>query len=559
VHKLWSAAGGRGRRTLIAAAVIGAVFAAAAYARHSATLQIGGSDVNAITGTETWAHVTQSEDQIAVHGSTVVVAYNDSKDIASNPLVVEGMSVSTNGGVSFTRLSPSPFASGHGNSFGDPFVVYNPKLSTWFAGGLADGCGGLGLGVWTSANGTAWAAGVCAHSGSADDRPSLAVDTTPASPFYGRMYLIYNDFNLANSPLRSTYSDDGVTWSSPITLASSATPVIRGLRVAVAPDGTVVAAGEDENGGGFNARSEYVYRSTNGGVSFGSQIILASGFATPGDALSSSNPFNTKFNPIWRNYGSGDLAIGSGGVAIEAYAAHGSGADGGDIYVVRSANNGTSWGLPVRIDGDAGAHSQWMPSITAGGSLFFVAWYDRRNTTNGVNYERWGTYSTDAGVTWSAPDRISDILIPEPEQPDPNIQPEYAGDYMRDAFQSSVFYDAWTDGRTTVMDPTGAPHNQQDVFVDRITVSPTAVEVAGLTARRTLRGVALTWRTGDIRLLGFDVWRAGVRITPRLILAGASGGTYRFVDRRPLRRAAVYRLQLVGLDGATKFAASARA
>jgi hypothetical protein len=554
---------GRFSRTVVLVLGLLAIFVASALAKRELATQIGGSDQNLITGGETWNHVTQSEDQIAVNGSTVVVDYNDSKGVALNPLIVEGMSVSTNGGASFVRLSPSPFATGHGDAYGDPFVVYNKKLGTWFAGGLVSGCGSQGLGLWTSANGTTWSAGACAHTGTQDDRPSLAVDNTASSAAYGRMYLTYNDFNVVGGAILATHSDDGTTWSAPIQLSSG---FLRGLRVAVAPDGTVIEAAMAENGGGFNPRQNFVFRSTNGGNGWVGPASQAASYGAPGDAVTG---FFTKFNPIWRNYGTGDLAIGSGGIAIEAYVVHGAGADGGDIYLQRSADNGVTWGVPVRIDGDAGLHAQWMPSVAAGGQSFLIAWYDRRNTTNGVNYERWGTTSTDGGVTWSSPDRISDVLIPQPEQPDPNLVADYAGDYMRDAFENNVFYDAWTDGRVSVMDPnTGGQHFQQDVFVDRISVTPTAADVSAFTATATARGVVLRWRSAsDLRLLGFHVWRSrtgvkAVRITSAMVRAhppgAATGRAYRFVDRRPVNGRAVYRLQVVGLDGGTRFVSTAR-
>ena len=529
----------------------------------AAAKQIGGSDVDVITGTETYPHVTQSEDQIAVNGSTVVVNYNDSRDALSNPVNFSGVSVSTDGGVTFTRLLPSPFATGHGANFGDPSVVFDKSLGTWFAGDLAAGCGGQGIGLWTSANGTSWAAGACAHSGTQDDRPSMWVDNTPASPFYGRIYLTYNDFNVAGGALFATHSDDGVAWSSPVQLTPG---FIGGLRVGVAADGTVLEAALDEGGGGFNPKQNFVYRSTDGGVSFSGAIATGAAYAAPGEAVSG---FFTRMQPIWRNYGWGDLAVGSGGNAVLAYAVHGAGADGGDIYIVRSTDNGLNWGSPVRIDGDVSERGQWMPSVASAGMNFFVAWYDRRHTSDGVNYERWGTISTDGGTTWSTPDRISDVLIPQPEQPDPSIVSVYAGDYMRDVYESGNFYDGWTDGRTTVMDPVGAPHSQQDVFVDLVPVPPTAADVVSFAARASASGVELNWRTSsELRTLGFEVWRSAgrdgrlVEVTATMIhgkRAGTSeGARYRFVDRKAPRGRVVYRLRLVGLDGHPRFVGVAR-
>jgi hypothetical protein len=58
-------------------------------------------------------------------GNTVVVNYNDSRTAPNN---YSGLSVSTDGGTTWARLSPSPLASGHGINYGEPIVVYNAKL-----------------------------------------------------------------------------------------------------------------------------------------------------------------------------------------------------------------------------------------------------------------------------------------------------------------------------------------------------------------------------------------------------------------------------------------------
>src|SRR2546425_294210 len=126
-------------------------------------------------------------------------ASTDQALAAQQPETITGadcsrVSVSTDGGVTFTRLNPSPFTNGHGTNYGDPIVVYNARLVKWFAGDLATGCGGQGIGLWTSLDGLTWRKGKCAHNGSSDDRESMWVDNNPTSPFYGRMYISWNDF-----------------------------------------------------------------------------------------------------------------------------------------------------------------------------------------------------------------------------------------------------------------------------------------------------------------------------------------------------------------------------
>ncbi len=80
-------------------------------------------------------------------GQTVVVNYNANYD---NGASYTGTSYSTDGGATFTEIQPAPFATAHGTNSGDPIVVFNSKLGKFFAGDLVTGCGGQGVGLWTS-------------------------------------------------------------------------------------------------------------------------------------------------------------------------------------------------------------------------------------------------------------------------------------------------------------------------------------------------------------------------------------------------------------------------
>ena len=136
-----------------------------------------------------WYHGTR------VGESTIVVNYND-----HNGNNYSGVSCSTDEGNTFTQILPPPFATGHGTNYGDPILVFNSNLDLWFAGDLVSGCGGQGIGLWSSPNCMNWTPVLtCAHVNSADDRLSMWVDNDPASSQYGRMYISFNTFNLNNS------------------------------------------------------------------------------------------------------------------------------------------------------------------------------------------------------------------------------------------------------------------------------------------------------------------------------------------------------------------------
>jgi hypothetical protein len=215
------------------------------------------ANVDIITGTETLPKVTQDQSVVwSSDGRTIVVNYSDSRTSPSN---YSGVSVSTDAGVTWTRLLPSPFATGH-QSMGQPILGYNAKLATWFAGDIVSGTGmgtctnnntGQGIGLWTSLDGINWSVGACAdinNHNSGDDNPTMWVDNNPASPHYGRMYISYNDFGTVTGEVHVVYSDDGAQWFNKT--VHNGQIFHRSIQVAGGPDGTVFIAAMDEGGGG---------------------------------------------------------------------------------------------------------------------------------------------------------------------------------------------------------------------------------------------------------------------------------------------------------------------
>jgi len=88
----------------------------------TAPLVYGGTDVDLITGTETSPNITQSETFTTANPdnpNVIGVAYNDSRGRNFTPINISGASFSTDGGITFTRLTPSPFV----NTVGDPVLL----------------------------------------------------------------------------------------------------------------------------------------------------------------------------------------------------------------------------------------------------------------------------------------------------------------------------------------------------------------------------------------------------------------------------------------------------
>jgi hypothetical protein len=167
--------------------------------------------------------------------------------------------------------------------------------------------------------------------------------------------------------------------------------------------------------------------------------------------------------------GWGEPAVGPNGVIHYAYAGKGTASgDNGDIYYVRSTDNGLTWSSPIKLNDDTGGQykTQWMPSVSVNYSptsplpqmKVTVSWYDRRAATSacnattdpGCSYERYGIQSADNGASWGANFAISTQLIPQPAQSDPFIQSCYAGDYDYNTALGSSAFVTWTDGRVAV-------------------------------------------------------------------------------------------------------------
>src|SRR5271157_1503191 len=107
----------------------------------------------------------------------------------------------------------------------------------------------------------------------------------------------------------------------------------------------------DEGGGSLNTRQNIMYRSLDGGVTWSSSV-MGPRFNPVGDGLCASNNYFAKVNPIWRHMGWGEPGVGPGGVIHYAYAGHGTGSDTGDIFYVRSTDNGSTWSAPIQLNTD---------------------------------------------------------------------------------------------------------------------------------------------------------------------------------------------------------------
>src|SRR4051812_40853084 len=166
--------------------------------------------------------------------------------------------------------------------------------------------------------------------------------------------------------------------------------------------------------------------------------------------------------------------------------------DTGTTYFTLEPGVGTQAGIFfVRLDGATGRFTgptviddvptghQFYPDISADGGVLHAIWYDTRNDPNysatqpicndadGTTYaclDVYGTSSTDAGDTWAASTKLTDVPSnPNYEQYDNRAVP-FIGDYTWVTSMGDFAYGVWTDLRDTVQgdDPREAGEEDAD-------------------------------------------------------------------------------------------------
>jgi hypothetical protein len=382
---------------------------------------------------------------------------------------------------------------------GDPTVVYSARDHTFYAAQLCFFRAHPESGVeviqstdggdhWTGGRFSAVAVSNALPDGSIDDsvfydKELLAVDNSPSSNHYGRLYVTFIKFHLLSDgssdycPAQIAFTDNvdpdnnGILSDTAWTRKSInpdapgagglgpsanqwATPVID-------DNGSVDVAYAIEDCNTAIDRGLRFKRSTNGGASWPSnpKVIDQPGqFADnpdPADHLPNKNAripisLSLAFNPVSNQLG---LAYQNNVNAANS---------GADITFQSSSNNGNTWSniqyVGVQADGTTPApRDQFFPSIQAdpGSDGWHVMFYDNRNDAGNTLIETFLAERSGAG--WANTD-ISTVAW------NPNLaffaSGSFIGDYSGLAEAPGFEYPIWADGRNSL----GPPKGQTDIF-----------------------------------------------------------------------------------------------
>jgi hypothetical protein len=211
-------------------------------------------------------HATEVEPVLAVHGDTIVAAFQVGRFAAAGSDNI-GWATSKDAGKSWRHgflSGTSTLVGGIWHSISLPVIAYDRKHGVFLIAmqQFDDNGNGQGILVARSADGLNWSAPVQAAATNGENTHSFACDDSPKSPYYGTCYDSWFDYsdgvNSLNPIVRST--DGGLTWSAPVLSPDVAAGLVESI--AIQPDGHLVVLGR---GGGPNGDQIYAIPSTDGG------------------------------------------------------------------------------------------------------------------------------------------------------------------------------------------------------------------------------------------------------------------------------------------------------
>jgi len=341
--------------------------------------------------------------------------------------------------------------------YGDPAVTSDHNNYSYFSYlGYTSLCSGLG-GMYASHSTDAGATmsppiqlaanSVDTQTAIFNDKEYVAVDSNPASPNTGNVYVAWTRFifqagancgglasQLGAPVVISRSTDHGVTWTAPIT----ASQVFSNNNSFVSPvtgrHGEVYlyylgAATQQQP----NYDTVLFSRSTDGGQTFPFFTHISSMTDLPsplpptnfrnngGGSMAADQQIDNYLYAVWADYRPGDA----------------------DILLSRSTDNGDTWGAPVRLNDDplGNGKDQFFPWIaSAPDGYIHVGWFDRREDSTNHNYKEYYTYSSDHGATWAANIAVSSA----PSVPGNS---NFIGDYSGISASTGVVMPMWTDIR----------------------------------------------------------------------------------------------------------------
>ena len=310
-----------------------------------------------------------------------------------------------------------------------------------------------------------------------DDKPLMAIDTNPGSPFFNTIYIVWTEFSSSSgSVLFSRSTNHAVTWSRPLVLSKSTEGFVWPADVAIAPNGDIYVAYHSQPGytetpnanPNGTAGQTLVLRSVDGGVSF-PQRTLAFGPGQSDVTFNFQSATRTIPGTQFTTLGSDQQwvlpdPVRPGNVYVVAAddPTNGAGDPYGRVVFAQSTDNGATWSLPQangQIAPLAGRSFELFPTaaIDRFGDIVVALYDNSRGLTNSHGHfllDVFATYSTDGGLTWAPPFQVNPAN--QPFDPDAGAviygggaygQTTRIGEYFGISLFGDTAYLAWNGNR----------------------------------------------------------------------------------------------------------------
>lgn len=230
------------------------------------------------------ASATQAEEGIAMLGAFGVCAWNEGANFGPG-VDAQQVATTTNGGATWTDIGVPPKPVG-GTWASDPVVTVNEKTGTFYYCGLIDfsavSQNGIAIVSGSFSGGVfVWGAPHTVRTGPNSaigfDKQWCAADSST-----GNLYMSYTTFGSADTIIYQRSTNGGVNWDLPIVMNTDPASYgfVQGSRPAVGPGGEVYVVWSQA--GLVDVDYMKLRKSTNAGVSFGSETLVSAEYTNFG-------------------------------------------------------------------------------------------------------------------------------------------------------------------------------------------------------------------------------------------------------------------------------------
>ena len=492
--------------------------------------------------------VARSESDIRIN------FFDPTKIIAASNNIVgagqQGMYYTTNSGVSWSQTL-LPFTATDA-SHSDPTVDWTSNGTAWSSTLGIQGAN-LRLRNYQSANNGATWTFEATPSGSQNnvDKQMVWVDHSATSPYKDQQYAIWHNGNPAYVN-RRTAGVAGTWLAAPIQVSGAES------------SGTCIGSDIKTNSYGdvfgfwptTTNRKVLVVKSTNGGASYGTPVQIATTY----DGYDIGVPsFNGRRALVYVTGGAYRTAIKNlvyacwtdlSGASGCTAAANEPGSNVAStcktrIWFARSTDGGVTWNAPIKISDPASLndqYNQWM-TVDETNGVISIMYYDTKNDAGRKKSDVYFQFSSNDGVTWSTPERVTTA------QTDETIAGADAGnqygDYNGMSAYSGVVWPVWTDRRNNA---------KEEVWTAKISNSVLPVKLVQFNVYlQNSNNAMINWKiteaeTGVIyELMRSNDGRNFTAINKQTGLA--SGIQFNYIDASLQNGNYYYRLKITGRSG----------